>query len=64
MIDYGSAKYDHPFHAAKVSYFQKRIRDLKDEKRLRPKSKNQRARRMNWSTKEKEENPKEILEKW
>jgi len=39
MIDYGSAGYDHPFHAAKVPYFHKRIRNLKNVKRVCPKRK-------------------------
>jgi len=39
MIVYGSAKNDHPFHAAKVPYFHKRIRNLKNVKRVYPKRK-------------------------
>jgi len=38
MIDCGSAKYGHPFHAAKVPNFQK-IKSLKNVKRVCPKRK-------------------------
>jgi len=33
MIDCGNAKYDHPFHAAKIPYF-KKVKNLKKVKRV------------------------------
>jgi len=39
MIDYGNAKYDHPFHAAKVPYSPKRSKNLENVKRVCPKRK-------------------------